>query len=438
MLVAVDDTDSKEGMCTTFLLTEIIRRSDLDVIGYPRLVRLNPAIKYKTRGNGALAVNLGRGSGKSRKIGSIEGKEIWSYAATESEPHPEELLSVSREVVEELAVLDEPDTNPGIVVSDKYLPENFYWRAVKEEVSIPEAEAFLVESKAKFAKLKNGRGIIGAAASLSWPSKMRTFETLVYRNSSGKNPLNSMKLEVANRADQIPGTFNNIDRKNGYAAIFPKERTPVMLGIRGIDERPILAEIDKILSEAHIQFDRLLCFESNQASDDHIIRQSDHFVERQSYSIEGFLTSKPEVITGSHYFAYMRSHARALKIAAFEPTKEFRDIFGRLIPGDMIRVFGSYINETLNIEKMEIIALSCRYMRGPPICDSCGGRMSNKGVGDYRCRKCNSRKSMPHYRIMERKLVPGKYDVPVIARRHLSRPFELEARLGISNPGGSS
>ncbi len=45
MYVAVDDTDSMHGNCTTFLATEIIREfDDLNLIGNPRLVRLNPEL----------------------------------------------------------------------------------------------------------------------------------------------------------------------------------------------------------------------------------------------------------------------------------------------------------------------------------------------------------------------------------------------------------
>ena len=63
MYVAVDDTDSINGNCTTFLATEIIRElsSDLDLIGNPRLVRLNPATPWKTRGNGSLVMRFGEG-----------------------------------------------------------------------------------------------------------------------------------------------------------------------------------------------------------------------------------------------------------------------------------------------------------------------------------------------------------------------------------------
>ena len=71
MFIAVDDTDSMRGNCTTFLATEIIRElsSDFDLIGNPRLVRLNPAVPWKTRGNGSLVMRFGKGTGMRHLIG---------------------------------------------------------------------------------------------------------------------------------------------------------------------------------------------------------------------------------------------------------------------------------------------------------------------------------------------------------------------------------
>src|SRR2546421_10712520 len=69
--IGVDDTDSLQGMCTTFLATEIVRdlTQDLDLIGYPRLVRLNPNIPWKTRGNGAVCIRVGNGRGPTSIVG---------------------------------------------------------------------------------------------------------------------------------------------------------------------------------------------------------------------------------------------------------------------------------------------------------------------------------------------------------------------------------
>lgn len=90
MFVAVDDTDSMKGNCTTFLATEIIREfQDMDLIGNPRLVRLNPATPWKTRGNGALVMRFGKGSGPKRFIGMIGDREIYCYdGCTSWEPDP--------------------------------------------------------------------------------------------------------------------------------------------------------------------------------------------------------------------------------------------------------------------------------------------------------------------------------------------------------------
>jgi tRNA(Ile2)-agmatinylcytidine synthase len=53
MIIGLDDTDSKEGMCTTYLAAVLIEKlaAFARVEGYPLLVRLNPNIIYKTRGN---------------------------------------------------------------------------------------------------------------------------------------------------------------------------------------------------------------------------------------------------------------------------------------------------------------------------------------------------------------------------------------------------
>ena len=77
MFLAIDDTDSTKGMCTTFLATEMIRAvEDLDLIGLPRLVRLNPAVPWKTRGNGALCIRFGKGRGRRRLAGRIGRKSV--------------------------------------------------------------------------------------------------------------------------------------------------------------------------------------------------------------------------------------------------------------------------------------------------------------------------------------------------------------------------
>ena len=69
-------------------------RDEVDVIGYPKLVRLNPNIPWKTRGNGAVCIQI------------VDKPEL----------DPETVLECAASLIEKLAQLDETNTNPGIVV----------------------------------------------------------------------------------------------------------------------------------------------------------------------------------------------------------------------------------------------------------------------------------------------------------------------------------
>lgn len=426
MQIAIDDTDSRNGMCTTYALSEIIRRSGMDVIGFPALVRLNPAIPHKTRGNGALVVSLGRGRGASRSIGRFGSKQLLSFSDGTFDVTTWELMNLAEEVLQDFAVVSEPDTNPGIVVSESPFPADFYWKAVREEIAISEAESFIRKHGGKFRKIKSGRGIIGAAAAISWPAKRITYELLTYRYPFGESLGVEQKMRIAEMCDSIPGTFNNIDRVNRYPAVFPKQRTPVIMGIRGTDPSEILGSYPEIARGLGEDVERYLLFQTNQGTDDHIISDPAVLKDGRSYEVSGEIAEKPSPIRGSHYFSSLVFANGRSCIAAFEPTKGFRDTFRSLLPGDRVRIYGTYKDGCVNVEKLEILSLSTEYIRESPECPSCGKRMSNRGYGDYRCTRCGERKNLPAYRIVKRSVCPGRYDVPVMARRHISRPFELD------------
>lgn len=436
MFIAIDDTDSREGMCTTYALSEIIARSGLDVIGFPSLVRLNPAIPYKTRGNGALSVNLAKGRGTPFRVGKLGTEDLLGYPGIEDEPEREDLLAIGREVAVDLSVSDEPDTNPGVVVSEGHFPEQFYWKAVRRILTIPEAEDFIVRNGGSYWNAGNGRGIIGAAAAISWPGRNFTFELLSYRYPSAPSYGHGAKFRVAELCETIPWTFNNIDRENNYPAVFPKERTPVVMGIRGNSGAALIDSFPAVLGESGIRPDRYLLYRTNQGTDDHIIEESGKLDDSCSYRLRGEVTVFPYTIQGSHYFSRINSNGQETAIAAFEPTKEFRRIFRQLRPGDFIEVFGTFKDGCINVEKMEVLSVSTEYVRENPLCTNCGSRMHSKGHGDYRCGRCRTRRNLPSYRKAERSLRTGRYDVPVIARRHLSRPFELDSMHPVTIQGG--
>src|SRR5579884_2228619 len=59
--IAFDDTDSRLGRCTThlaFKITGRLRAMGVKLVDYPLLIRLNPNIPWKTRGNGAVCIRI--------------------------------------------------------------------------------------------------------------------------------------------------------------------------------------------------------------------------------------------------------------------------------------------------------------------------------------------------------------------------------------------
>ncbi|PYB68806.1 tRNA(Ile2) 2-agmatinylcytidine synthetase [Thermoplasma sp. Kam2015] len=433
MFLAIDDTDSPESMCTTYLALKLIEESKLDIIGDPWLVRLNPNIRFKTRGNGAIVLRLGYGKGRTRIIGDVQGKPVLSYEDEYRPADASDLMEIAEDLVSEYAVTDYYTTHPGIVVSERQLDENFYWKALEEEISVATAEKFISGSNAIFHKIKEGHGIVGSAAAMAWPARRYTYEVLEYAYPRPPDMPKETKLRLAAMADSFEGTFNNIDVRNAYPAIFPHPKTPVIYGIRGFKDDLLLAASDAINEAGSISYEGRLVFKTNQATDDHIIHEPENIEDLHSYSLKGYVESDPIAVPGGHYFLKFRYRDRSLTAAAFEPTKEFRSTFSKLRTGDSVSFYGSYVNGNLNVEKMIIHSIAKTYRMENPICHKCGTRTISKGQHDFRCPKCGARYRSREFVEIKRDVSPGRYDVPVIARRHLSMPFEIEGLFAVQS-----
>ncbi|WP_332881552.1 tRNA(Ile)(2)-agmatinylcytidine synthase [Methanosarcina horonobensis] len=110
----------------------------------PLLVRLNPTIPYKTRGNAAVALKI-------------------------KTDCPEKVVTHVISRIEELARMECEKTNPGAV----FIQENDYERlkpvlmsfleeAVKDVIEIGKAKDIISELGIASKSFKNGRGLIGA------------------------------------------------------------------------------------------------------------------------------------------------------------------------------------------------------------------------------------------------------------------------------------
>jgi tRNA(Ile2)-agmatinylcytidine synthase len=428
--IGIDDTDSLQGMCTTYLVKLLISHfseEGIDLIGYPRLVRLNPNVPWKTRGNGAVSIRVGRGKGKKFKIGEIEGREIYAYERGEEVDYQWEKIV---ELLSPYFRLEEENTNPGIVISPRKFQEKLYWRAVREILDVEDVMPYIEEAGVRAWQFKNGRGVIGASAAIAWRARRKTYELIAYLPEERWNEERWIDEESVKKMDSLfPSTFDNYDYENEYVAIKPNSRTPVLFGIRGVKPEDLILAKDIVEASP---YDSWLIFLTNQGSDDHVVRKRIADVrEGDNVIIRGRVASHPRRIEGGHVIFSLEDSTGRIDCAAYEPTKGFRRIAEALIPGDEVEVYGSvrWGMRTVNVEKMRIISLAKKMVKVEnPVCPVCGKHMESIGKGEgYRCRKCGTRATEEAAKFVEEKraLKEGWYEVPVIARRHIAMPLKL-------------
>ncbi len=408
--IGIDDTDSPDGMCTTYLASQIINEfkdNGIDLVDYPRLIRLNPFARFKTRGNG----------GVSLKILNDEKADL--------------ARQIVLSKVEQLSMFDCDNTNPGVIFYEGQITkemQEYAFRAIYKFITIDEAEKFAKSAGCEIHKFKKGRGIIGSIAAISLPLSDYTFELLAYRSSENYGTKRQIDYESVYKMDKetFPDTFENIDYAEDYIAIEPKTPCPVLYGIRS-NTVGSLEKARNMVKVAEPIVDWCI-FKTNQHTDMHI-QKAERISDMKQfgcYEVVGEVKNKPTIIDGGHMFFFIADESGEIECGAYEPTKDFRKTVSHLRPGDVIRVFGGIGEQnTFNIEKFQVIKLNdVEYQN--PICE-CGKRMTSAGRNKgFKCKKCGNK-------IESDEKVPIKidrflknaqfYETPVSARRHLSKPL---------------
>ncbi len=434
-LLAFDDTDSPEGMCTTYLAAVMLEElSDYDLLGLPRLVRLNPNIPWKTRGNAAICLPLGHGTGTAKQCGALLDRKALYY--TRGRPaDQEELVARASKVLNRMARFECDATNPGIVASSKRLPPSLYWRTVREIVSIGEVESILKSSGASWRKFKKGRGIIGAAAAISWRPRDRTWEVIAYRSEKRiGTPRRIDPKSVIEMDRATKHTFNNYDYENGHIAITPGSPCPILFGIRGDSANELLKAKDMIRGEKPA---RWLLFMTNQATEDHIVPRKIRELEpMMSVRVRARVARVPLTIQGGHTIVRV-TDGNEIDAAFYEPSRGLREVGRALLPGDDIVLYGSVRDRprSLNVEKLLVRNLVDDVRKtGNPVCPKCDKSMGSMGRGQgFRCKKCGSKQPPGSEAVMKvpRTIEPGWYEPPVASRRHLHKPIRRMSRVDI-------
>ena len=412
--VGIDCTDSATlGMCTTYLGAVLLERLKLNCAYHPELIRLNPNIPWKTRGNGAVCLRL-EGEGGIR----------------------EDIFRISEQAVTELSVFEDPQTNPGLVVLEGDIPKTvngFYHRALHEVLDTREALRLAGNSNALFRGWKNKRGLIGALAAVGAELTDTTYEVIVYRSGEDKGPKVVDEASIIKAALEHPSTFFNVSR-DGKVLCIPRSPCPVLFGIRGMDPKEALAMASKVEAEG---VERWVLWATNQHTDAHIEEIPDVRSIRDHSSIKMVATvsSTPTYERGSHLFFHVRDDGGdPIRCGAYEPTKGFRKALSDLIPGDRIRIFGGvrpsddHNTRVINLEKVEVLSPAQKVISSNPPCPRCGAKMGSMGSGQpLRCKRC--RHIDPSLAILEtsvdREIRAGMIEPPEDAWRHLFKPSSL-------------
>ena len=406
MFIGLDDTDSPQGMCTTYLAMHIARaiQDAGGRVSDMQLVRLNPTIPYKTRGNAALC---------------IEAHDV----------NPEWVYRSARELIVRYSDLTCENTNPGLVICSMRPLPDFYRQAVTGFCTVEEAREAVAPVALYVEGWKCERGLIGAVAAVAAQFSDETWEILVYRSPASwgtKRFVDTDTLVLANNVTR-PHTWDTYDEIEEVAVCVPHTPDPVLYGIRGDSPFAVVRAVGCVSAES---MEDLCLFRTNQGTDAHII-DADEYPLREgcSYKISGTVMSDPITGVGGHVRIEIGYDGRSLPCMAYEPTKSFRTIIRGLIPGDRIEAYGSYVRHTLNLEKIHVICCLEKRIVQAPVCEQCKKRMTSNGTGKgYKCRKCGAKTMIADEVIQKRDIVPGWYEVSSIARRHLAKPLIRSVR----------
>ncbi len=416
----MDDTDSKRGMCTTYVGAVAIRslqEEGVEVKGYPKLIRLNPMWPHKTRGNCAISFTV--------------------------EVSPSQVPLVKERVLEtvrSLAEMEVETTNPGVVFyASEKIPEelkSYAKKTVQEVVELEEAEALAREVGAEVHKFKMGRGLIGALAAVGHPlEKDWTYELIAYRSREYWGKPRRIDPSSVLLMDRLtyPRTFDNLDHGTGEIRITPHTPCPVLYGIRGESPEAVLRAHELVKAMEPVEL--VMVYRTNQGTDEHLKKSTISEIRPcTSVILEGKVASNPRTIPGGHVIFTLDDGTGTVDCAAYEPTRRFREVVRGLREGDRVRVCGGVREEpgiprTINLEKLSILELVPLFRKKNPSCPRCGKSLKSEGRSKgYSCKKCGLHfpSAKPKLIPVERKVERGSFEVPPRCRRHLAKPLVRE------------
>jgi tRNA(Ile2)-agmatinylcytidine synthase len=228
-----------------------------------------------------------------------------------------------------------------------------------------------------------------------------------------------------------PYTFNNVDVEKGRVIITPRGPDPILFGIRG--ETPEIVKKAFALVKPLEPVERWVIFRTNQGTDAHLkqVPALNQIKPYNSVIVKGVVSQNPRIIPLRHVIFSIKDESGEVDCAAYEPTGALRKKAVKLAIGDSIEACGAVRKPsqgkplTVNLEKINILALSPKMSYRNPLCPKCGKRLKSMGKNQgLRCEKCGSKfAGLEKVAVaVNRELKTGLYVTSTRSQRHLTKP----------------
>lgn len=427
MHIAFDDTDSRAGRCTTHLAFRVARKLQQEMgaqlVDYPLLVRLNPNIPWKTRGNGAVCLRA-------------------------DVRDPGRVADYVRQAVEEGSAIGS-GANPGVAFLQGPVPEKlvqFSFAAMHNVLSRQMAEKIAKECGVQYQVFGNGQGLVGSLGAIGCLlDKDHTFELITYRKQENCGlPRIVDKEKVMEFASKTyPYTFNSVDGGHGRVLIAPHGPDPVFFGVRG-ESAEVVSSALAFLQPYEEELEGHMVFRSNQGTNMHLLQSEIDLRQVKAYTagyVRCRVKTRPQAMEGGHvFFAVEQPSGAEMMAAVYEPTG-LANVAVAMEPGDSIEIGVGVRKGTtkhpkvLNVEYLHVLELVPAFEAANPLCKVCKKRMKSEGRNKgYQCDKCKYRDRAAQKLLIprERKIKTGLYVPTPKAHRHLTKPLQ---RYGMEKTG---
>jgi tRNA(Ile2)-agmatinylcytidine synthase len=428
--VGFDDTDSPRGGCTTYIAALLVTRLEnlgAEFIDYPNLIRLNPNVPWKTRGNGALCLRI----------------------SCDEEMIPTVFETVA-DVIEKNSDLGFKDTDPGIVFfKGAQIPREvaaFSKETIQRIVTMDKALKLVKRFKAEALGFGTGLGIVGALAAVGETLEGdHTFEVIAYRTHGNRGTRRRVDTQsiIEMNEKTVPLTFNNVDPESQRILITPRGPDPILYGVRGETAEAVIEAQRMIRASEPVE--RWVVFRTNHGTDAHLKRVSaiSHVQPYHPVVVKGKVTTAPKLIPRRHRIFSIEDETGRVDCAAYEPTGVLRQIARQLLVGDVVEASGGVRPSTpehpltINLERLQILKLAPKTALRNPKCPKCGKATSSMGKGQgLRCPACGFRSTDLKKITLEegRNIVEGLYVTSPRSQRHLTKPSSRYGREKTGKP----